>query len=173
MGVSRLVIFRDRLDECDNLADIFELVKQSVKRFLHQHRAGLMLGLANLGMRRGFFVGAFHPIGSNIIVVNRAPFEVALRTTDKKVFNAYCYHLLLHEYLHSLGYLSEEHVRDLVHRVCSSALGKDNPATVMAERGLAFYFPKVTYFTRSTPIPRNLQIELIKDFDKSSVGYID
>ncbi len=166
-------IFRDRLNECDNLADIFELVKQSVKRFLNQHRAGLMLGLANLGMRRGFFVGAFHPIGSNIIVVNKAPFDVALRTTDKKVFNAYCYHLLLHEYLHSLGYVSEEHVRDLVHRVCSSALGKDNPATVMAERGLAFYFPKVTYFTRSTPIPRNLQIELIKDFDKSSVGYID
>lgn len=173
MRVSRLEVFRDKLDDCDNLADIFELVKRSVKRFLNQHRAGLMLGLANLGMRRGFFVGAFHPIGSNIIVVNRAPFEVALRTTDKKVFNAYCYHLLLHEYLHSLGYVSEEHVRDLVHRICSSALGKDNPATVMAERGLAFYFPKVTYFTRSTPIPRNLQIELIKDFDKSSVGYID
>lgn len=166
-------IFRDRLNECDNLADIFELVKQSVKRFLNQHRAGLMLGLANLGMRRGSFVGAFHPIGSNIIVVNKAPFDVALRTTDKKVFNAYCYHLLLHEYLHSLGYVSEEHVRELVHRICNSALGKDNPATVMAERGLAFYFPKVTYFTRSTPIPRNLQIELIKDFDKSSVGYID
>lgn len=173
MEVSRLEIFRDKLDECDNLADIFELVKQSVKRFLNQHRAGLMLGLANLGMRRGFFVGAFHPVGSNIIVVNKAPFEVALRTADKKVFNAYCYHLLLHEYLHSLGYVSEEHVRDLVHRICSSALGKDNPATVMAERGLAFYFPKVRYFTHSTPIPRNLQIELIKDFDKSSVGYID
>jgi len=171
--VSELELFRNRLDECDNLADIFELVKQSVKRFLNQHRAGLMLGLANLGMRRGFFVGAFHPVGSNIIVMNKAPFEVALRTTDRKVFNAYCYHLLLHEYLHALGYLSEEDVRDLVHRVCSLALGKDNPATVMAERGLAFYFPRITYFTRSTPIPRDLQIELIKDFDKSSVGYID
>jgi len=168
-----LEIFRDKLDECDNLADIFELVKQSVKRSLNQHRAGLMLGLANLGMRRGFFVGAFHPIGSNIIVMNKAPFDVALRTTDKKVFNAYCYHLLLHEYLHALGYVREENVRDLVHRICSLDLGKDNPATIMAERGLAFYFPKITYFTQNTPIPRDLQIELIKDFDKSSVGYID
>jgi len=171
--VSLLEIFRDKLDECDNLADIFELVKQSVKRSLNQHRAGLMLGLANLGMRRGFFVGAFHPIGSNIIVMNKAPFDVALRTTDKKVFNAYCYHLLLHEYLHALGYVREENVRDLVHRICSLDLGKDNPATIMAERGLAFYFPKITYFTQNTPIPRDLQIELIKDFDKSSVGYID
>lgn len=165
--------FRSKLDECDNLADIFELVKEAVKRFLGQHRAGLMLGLANLGMRRGFFVGAFYPVGSNIIVMNRAPFDVALRTTDKKVFNAYCFHLLLHEYLHALGYLSEEDVRGLVHRVCDVALGKDNPATVMAERGIAFYFPKVTYFSQDVRIPRDIEIELIKDFDKSSAGYIN
>lgn len=171
--MSRLGVFSAKLDECGNLADIFELVKQSVKRFLDRHRAGLMLGLANLGMRRGSFVGAFHPIGSNIIVMNKAPFDVALRTTDKTVFNAYCFHLLLHEYLHALGYVSEEEVRDLVYRVCSLALGKDNPATVMAERGIAFFFPKVTYFSRNVPIPRDIQIELIKDFDRSSAGYID
>ena len=162
-----------RLDACANLADVFELVKEATKSFLGQHRAGLMLGMANLGMRRGSFVGAFHPIGSNIIVMNKAPFDVALSTTDKKVLNAYCFHLLLHEYLHALGYVSEEEVRDLVHRVCSLALGKDNPATVMAERGIAFYFPKVTYFSQNVPIPRDLQIELVKDFDKSSAGYIN
>jgi hypothetical protein len=162
-----------RLEACGNLADIFELVKEATKSFLGQHRAGLMLGMANLGMRRGSFVGAFHPIGSNIIVMNKAPFDVALSTTDKKVLNAYCFHLLLHEYLHALGYVSEEEVRDLVHRVCNLALGKDNPATVMAERGIAFYFPKVTYFSQNVPIPRDLQIELVKDFDKSSAGYIN
>lgn len=168
-----LEAFSARLNGTDNLADIFELVKQSVKKFLNQHRAGLMLGLADLGMRRGFFVGAFYPIGSNIIVINRAPFDLALRTADKKVFNAYCFHLLLHEYLHALGYVSEEEVRDLVHRICSLALGKDNPATIMAEKGLAFYFPKVTYFSRDIRIPRDTEIELIKDFDKSSVSYIN
>jgi hypothetical protein len=162
-----------RLDACGNLADIFELVKEATKSFLGQHRAGLMLGMANLGMRRGSFVGAFHPIGSNIIVMNKAPFDVALSTTDKKILNAYCFHLLLHEYLHALGYVSEEEVRDLVHRVCNLALGKDNPATVMAERGIAFFFPKVTYFSQNVPIPRDLQIELVKDFDKSSAGYIN
>jgi hypothetical protein len=171
--VGSLEVFGAELDQCDNLADIFELVKVSVKKFLDQHRAGLMLGLANLGMRRGSFVGAFHPIGSNIIVMNKAPFDVALRTTDRKVLNAYCFHLLLHEYLHALGYVDEDEVRDLVHRVCSLALGKDNPATIMAERGIAYYFPKVTYFSQSVPIPRDIQIELIKDFDKSSAGYIN
>lgn len=168
-----LGILNSRLEQSENLVDIFELVKESVKRFLDQHRAGLMLGIANLGMRRGSFVGAFHPLGSNIIVMNKAPFDVALRTTDKKVFNAYCFHLLLHEYLHALGYVDEEHVRDLVHRVCGLALGKDSPATVMAERGLGFYFPRVTYFSRDVRVPRGIQIELVKGFDRSSVGYID
>jgi len=171
--VNSLGFFNTKLDDCKSLAEIFELVKQSVQRFLNQHRSGLMLGMANLGMKRGYFVGAFHPIGSNIIVMNKAPFDVAIRTTDRKVFNAYCYHLLLHEYLHALGYVNEEEVRDLVHRVCSLALGKDNPATIMAERGIAFYFPKVTYFSQTIPIPRGIQIELIKDFDKSSASYIN
>jgi hypothetical protein len=131
-----------------------------------------MLGLANLGMRRGYFIGAFHPVGSNIIVMNKAPLEVALKSTDKQVYNAYCFHLLLHEYLHSLGYVNEETVRELTHEVCRLALGNDNPATIMAERGIGTYFPKVTYFKQESSLPRDLRIEIIRDFDRSSVGYI-
>jgi hypothetical protein len=104
--------------------------------------------------------------------MNKTSLKIAARSTDKRVYNAYCFHLLLHEYLHALGYLDEEEVRDLVHEVCSLALGKDHPATIMAERGIAFYFPKVTYFSHEAPLPKNLSIELVKDFDQSSVGYI-
>jgi len=147
-------------------------VKQSVKKFLNRHRRGLMLGLADLGMKRGYFVGAFHLVGSNIIVVNRVPLETALRNTDKKVFNAYCFHLLLHEYLHSLGYIDEREVRELTQEVCRLALGNTHPATIMAERGIDFYFPKVTYFARPFSLPRDIQIELVKDFDSSSAEYI-
>lgn len=164
--------FNDKLDDCDTLAEVFELVKQSVKRFLNRHRAGLMLGLADLGVKRGHFVGAFHPMGSNIIVMNRTPLETALQTTDKRVFNAYCFHLLLHEYLHSLGYIDEEEVRELTREVCELALGNSHPATIMAERGITYYFPKVIYFTPEFPLPKGLQIELIKDFDRSSARYI-
>lgn len=131
-----------------------------------------MLGLANLGMRRGYFVGAFYPVGSNIIVVNKAPLKIASKNTDKKTYNAYCFHLLLHEYLHSLGYIDEDEVKELTQEVCMLTLGKAHPATVMAERGIATYFPKVKYFTEEFPLPENFQIELVKDFDKSSVGYI-
>jgi len=131
-----------------------------------------MLGLADLEMKRGYFVGAFHLVGSNIIVMNRVPLETTLRATGRRVFNAYCFHLLLHEYLHSLGYIDEEEVRELTQEVCRLALGNTHPATTMAERGVAFYFPKVTYFTGQFLLPRDIQVELVKDFDSSSVGYI-
>ena len=167
------VSFSDRLDDCGSLSDVFELVKQSVKRFLNRQRAGLMLGLADLGMRKGYFIGAFHPVSSNIIVMNKRPLDLALRTTDKKVFNAYCFHLLLHEYLHSLGYINEGDVKKLTHEVCELAFGRGHPATVMAERGVAAYFPKVRYFDLESQAPENLEIELVRDFDRSSVTYID
>lgn len=131
-----------------------------------------MLGLADLGMRRGYFVGAFHLLGSNIIVMNKTPLNVALRNTDKRTYNAYCYHLLLHEYLHSLGYVDEGEVKELTQEVCMLTLGKAHPASVMAERGIAAYFPKVKYFTEEFPVPESFQVELVKDFDRSSVGYI-
>ena len=132
-----------------------------------------MLGLANLGIRRGYFVGAFYPVGSNIIVMNKAPLKIASKNTDRRTYNAYCFHLLLHEYLHSLGYIDEGEVTELTQEICMQALGKAHPATVMAERGIATYFPKVTYFTEEFPLPEDLQIELVKDFDRSSVGYIN
>jgi len=162
----------EKLDGCATLAEVFELVKQSVKKFLNRHRRGLMLGLADLGMKRGYFVGAFHLVGSNIIVMNRVPLETALRDTDRKIFNAYCFHLLLHEYLHSLGYIDEREVRELTQEVCRLALGSTHPATVMAKQGIDFYFPKVTYFTKQFSLPKDIQIELVKDFDSSSAEYI-
>lgn len=164
--------FDKKLDDCTTIAETFELVKQSVKKFMNRHRSGLMLGLANLGMKRGYFVGAFHMVGSNIIVMNRVPLETALQTTDKRIYNAYCFHLLLHEYLHSLGHIDEEEVKELTQEICELALGNAHPATVMGERGIDFYFPKVTYFTQQFSLPRDIQIELIKDFDSSSAWYI-
>jgi hypothetical protein len=172
MGYEATESFNEELDGCTGLADIFELVKRSVKMFLNVHRAGLMLGLADLGMRRGYFIGAFYPVGSNIIVMNRTPLRFVSESTDKTTFNAYCFHLLLHEYLHALGYANEDDVKELTQEVCMLALGKAHPATAMAERGIDTYFPKVTYFTQDFPLPRNLRIELVKDFDRSSVGYI-
>ena len=163
----------EKLDNCITLAKVFELVKESVKKFLNMHRAGLMLGLADLGMKRGYFIGAFHPVGSNIIVVNRTPLETALKAKERRIFNAYCFHLFLHEYLHSLGYIDEDEVKELTYKVCRLALGNDHPATRMAEKGIAIYFPKVAHLLpddHSNRMKRGLsEIELI---DSKTPDYI-
>jgi len=160
------------LEGLTDLADIFELVKRVVRQYLNRHRAGLMLGLANLGMKRGFFIGAFYPVGSNIIVVNKAPLKIASKTTEKKVYNAYCFMLLLHEYLHSLGYLDERQVHDLTEEVCQLAFGSSYPATVMARRGIAAFFPKVAHLPLDNEPPSDYRVELVRNFDKSSSTYI-
>ena len=164
--------FALELEGYENFADIFELVKRVVKRFLNRHRAGLMLGLVNLGMKKGYFIGAFHPIGSNIIVMNKAPLRVAMEKTEKKIYNSYCFLLLLHEYLHSLGYLDEEQVRELTAEVCQLAFGNGYPATVMAKQGIAAYFPEVAHFPLDTELPSDIYVELVRNFDKGSSTYI-
>jgi hypothetical protein len=160
------------LESYDNFSDIFELVKRVVKRFLNRHRAGLMLGLINLGMKRGYFIGAFHPVGSNIIVMNKAPLRIAMEKTEKRIYNSYCFLLLLHEYLHSLGYLNEGRVEELTQEVCELALGNSHPATVMAKKGIAAYFPRVAHFPFDAELPSDLYVELVRNFDKSSSSYI-
>ena len=130
-----------------------------------------MLGLVNLGMKRGYFIGAFYPVGSNIIVVNKAPLKIASKTTEKKVYNAYCFLLLLHEYLHSLGYLDENEVHELTAEVCELAFGSRHPATMMAKTGIGAYFPKVAHFPLDSE-PPDAYVELVRNFEKSSSGYI-
>ena len=69
-----------------------------------RHRAGLTLYLAELPTN----VGAFYPVGSNVIVMNKELLKVVDESPkSKRVKTSFVYSILLHEYLHSLGYLNE------------------------------------------------------------------
>jgi hypothetical protein len=57
--------FRTRLEEARTLADIFEVVKAVVLKTMKKSRAGLMLGIANLGNNPQGFFGGFFTTGSN------------------------------------------------------------------------------------------------------------
>ena len=158
-----------RLDEAEGYSEVWQTVKDNVKTILNKQRRGMLLFLDDMPLR----LGAYHHLGTNNIVLNRSLIQIVEATTkSRKLLNAFVYTLLLHEYLHSLGYVDEEEVRELTQEVCMLALGKAHPATVMAERGVDAYFPKVTYFTEEFPLPESFQVELVKDFDRSSVGYI-
>src|SRR3989440_10421684 len=97
MGVS------EGLDRSFNFSEVFQLVKKSVKSSLGKRRTGLMLGLADLPE----YIGAFHQMGSNFIVMNRSLLDqVTHIAKDRQTLNAYVFYTLLHEYLHTLDMLT-------------------------------------------------------------------
>ncbi|MFX0156287.1 MAG: hypothetical protein ACFE9Q_17325, partial [Candidatus Hodarchaeota archaeon] len=87
----------------EQIPRIFKQVKNDVKEVYGRHRAGLSLGLVEMGMYRGGFIGGMHfPPGTDI-VMNKTPLKIILKEQPYEIVWAYTYHILLHEYIHSLG----------------------------------------------------------------------
>lgn len=158
------------LDGAEDLSGIFDIVKSVVKEFLGRERSGLMLGLADLGGQPGFFVGAFYPVGSNIIVMNKTPMR-AVEATKPHLYKAYCFHILLHEYLHTIGILDERKNRIITAVISEKAFG-NNHAVALIAKDFNRVFPEVMYSTLGWQPSDEMRIEIIPDFDRSSVSYI-
>jgi len=157
--------YSEELDRCENFGDVFELVKKSVKDSLGQWRAGLMLYLADLPM----YIGAFHGVGSNAIVMNRRLLDLTVKSSrSRREINSYVFYILLHEYLHSLGYIEEDKVRRLVHAVAERTFGEEHPATQMAVTGPAAILSRIH---RPVEEPSGSDVEIVRDFDRSNQTY--
>jgi hypothetical protein len=156
----------ERLDACEDFSDVFKLVKISVERVLGRRRAGLMLYLARLPKQ----IGAFHTMGTNGIVMNRTMLDMVTHGAHSlREINSYVYSILLHEYLHALGYVEESTVRRLVHDVSLEVFGPDHPATQIALRGPTTLFPEM--FTGDAPSGPP-DVEVIPDLERNSQKYI-
>ena len=156
--------FGDSLEKIEEFSDIFELVKKVVKETMNQHRVGLMLVLADLPIS----VGAFHALGSNTIVMNRTLLR-HFEKSESKYKKEFIFLVLLHEYLHSLGYTNEAEVRSFSYKIVAKGFGVEHPLTQIAERGPFSILPKLPrygiYGTGENP-------ELIKSFEKNQRTYI-
>ena len=156
----------ERLDRCQDFGDVFELVKKSAEQSLGRRRAGLMLYLARLPRH----IGAFHTMGTNGIVMNRATLDMITHgARSMREINSYVYSILLHEYLHTLGYTEETEVRKLVYDVSLETFGPDHPATQIASKGPASMFPADGVGESPNQSP---EVEVIPDLEKSSQRYI-
>ena len=120
-----------QLENARSLPDIFEIVKASVLKSTGKSRSGLMLGMADLGNSPEAFFGAFYPVGSNVIVMNKIPLQ-RIKETMPELFKPYAFQVLMHEYMHTLGYLDESLVRTKVVEICRRTLGEDHLATRLA-----------------------------------------
>lgn len=157
---------RTRLETSDNFDEVFDIVKRTVEKTLGMHRAGLTLVLAELPN----YVGAYHIMGSNLIVMNKTILElVKARAKSKAELNAFVFSILAHEYLHSLGVYDEARVRRLVHQVSVDHFGQSHPTIDMASSNLAEIYPELKYLGRGRASD---DFEVIHDFDKSSMPYI-
>lgn len=155
------------LDHCKNLGDVFTLVKNIVKRSLGQERGGLMLYMADLPLH----IGAFHGVGSNAIVMNRKLLNLVAKSARSiRQVNSYVFSILLHEYLHSLGYLDEGTTRRLVYEVTKRTLGEEHEATTMATSSPLRVLPAPKAQRDYFGSPEGS--EIITDFDRSNQTYI-
>ena len=148
---------KKELDRAKSIGDIFSLVKQVVRQSLGQEQAGLLVALSDLGAAPGQLIGAFYHIAANTIVINKRPLE----TIPLDRWNTYLFHVLLHEYLHSLGYQDEMQVQDLVEQITRQHIGVDVPTD------LSSFMPYVVFGE-----PRNLRIDYISGIDRSNTDYI-
>jgi hypothetical protein len=155
-----------RLEKAQGYGEVWEIVKDTVKGSLGEYRAGMMLFLDDLPLR----LGAYHPLGTNNIVLNRALVQIVeAATNSRRLVNAFVYVLLLHEYLHALGRVDEAKVRPLVHHVSRESFGEDHMVTRLAEAGPWSLLKDIPLDV--IDVPKRV-MEIVKDFEKATKRYI-
>jgi len=163
---SRVEKYRSRLEKAQGFGEVWEIVKDAVRSSLDEHRVGMMLFLDDLPLR----LGAYHPFGTNNIVLNRALVRIVEAVTNsRRLVNAFVYVLLLHEYLHALGRVGEAEVRPLVYQISRESFGEDHIATRLAEMGPWSLLKDIPLDV--IDVPKRV-MEIVKDFEKATQKYI-
>ena len=155
--------FTQALQRCKAITDVFELVKRIAQKHLGVDQAGLMVGLADLGAYPRGYIGAFYAPDANTVVVNRKILE-RIKRENPDLYYPYLFHVLLHEYIHSLGVYEETETRLLTRQICGQ-LGDMS----VAQLANGAYFPKIT---EHAP-PEDITIEYISGIDRKNTDYIN
>ena len=151
--------FGARLDTAKNYAEVWQIVKDTVQFSLGKRRDSMMLFLDDLPLQ----LGAYYPIGTNNIVLNRSLVEIVEASVrSKSTVNALVYNLLLHEYLHVLGEYSEVEVRHMVVEVAKKCFGGQHVATVVACKSPWVLLKDIPLGTLNAP---KRVMEIVKDFE--------
>ncbi len=144
---------------------IFSLVKGSVKATTGKERVGIGLALADLPS----ILGAFWEVGGNYIVLNENLVR-AFKFLEKPDldYNSFVFVTLMHEYLHSLGFIDESIAREMTTEICSKLFGTDHPAYALGHRDPWEVYP----FLRNVPRSGSADIKFVSKFDSESTSYI-
>ena len=151
-----------------SLIENFELVKEAVRKSEGRSRAGLMLGLQELGSSLSGFIGAYYQIASNIIIVNATPIRRIMQT-NPQLLNPYGFHVLLHEYIHALGFLNESVTRQKTYEISKNHFGERHIVTKLST-DIKQFFPNLIYPIQGWLPPKGTPIiEIVQGFDHSNI----
>lgn len=157
---------QEQLDNAKGFSEVWKIVKDNVRTVLKKQRRGMLLFLDDMPLR----LGAYHPLGTNNIVLNRALVQIVEATTrSQKLLNSFVYTILLHEYLHALGYVSESEVRPFVYKISKECYGEEHIATRLAKRGPWSLLKGLPLDALKAP---KRVMEIVKDFEKTNQRYI-
>jgi hypothetical protein len=157
--------YQNKLLRLQNFDEAFELVKKAVDAKFKMHRAGLSLVLQRLPTK----LGAYHVLGSNIIIVNRRILDIIKTRRSLAEYNSYLFMVLCHEYLHSFGIVDELQVRKMTYDLCLSLLGESHMASLMARYEPWVVFPDLNLYQTNK---FEEAFEIVKNFDRTTQSYI-
>jgi hypothetical protein len=153
--------YRKRLENALSYGEVWDIVKDTVEFALHERRGGMMLFLDDLPIQ----LGAYHPVGTNNIVLNRMLVSmVEAAVESKRMLNSLIYNLLVHEYIHALGEFSEADARELVVEVARKCFGEEYLATQVAIKSPWSLLKGIPL--EGVKAPKRF-MEVVKDFEKT------
>jgi len=155
---------KDKLNQLKDFNEIFDFVKTTVSIVFKMNRTGLNLILQGMPSS----LGAYHVLGSNVIVANRYILEYIQNTKSKEEYNSYIFAVLAHEYLHSLGITDENKVRKMTYKLCLDIFGMDHITAKFANNPLNA-FPQLQLLANNKFEKSFMQI---KKFDDKNISYI-
>ena len=154
----------------DDYNGLFRLVKKVVKQSTGRIRPAMLLALAYLNPN----VGAFHQVGTNAMVLNKLIIDgINMISEDNEKKKAYVFVLLLHEYLHAVGFVNETDVRKLSYAISRTFFGLDHYVTQFSRSSPYSIFvglkEAIYEIAKSSKI--DTKIEFISDFDNENANY--
>ena len=158
--------FRQSLKTATDYSDDWQIVKDTVDYTFGKRRGSMMLFLDDLPLQ----IGAYYPVGTNNIVLNRHLIDIVNATlSNQHLVNALVYNLLLHEYLHALGELSEVEVRRQVVVVARKCFGEDHEVTILAQKSPWVLLKDIPL---EAAIPPKRVMQIVRNFEKTTDKYV-
>lgn len=156
------------LKNMKNLPEIFELVRDLVYKSTKLARRGLMLGLTDLGDGKNAWFGGYHNIASNAIIMNSRPMNY-IKKHHPDLYNSYICVVLMHEYIHTLGYHDEISTRSLTLKIIKTHF--NNETLISMAEDINKFIPKFQNATYGWIPSLNPHISYVFGFDESSASY--